>query len=365
MRIVTIVGARPQFVKAAALSVELRRHHEEILVHTGQHYDDNMSAQFFRELGIPAVDRHLNVGPSAPGAQTGRMLERLEGVLQELHPDAVLVFGDTNSTLAGALAAAKLEIPVAHVEAGMRTHSRHLPEEINRVVTDRVSSWLFAPSQTAVDHLAAEALRAGVFLVGDVMADCLRLFGPLAEQRSGLLQRLDLRPGGYAVATVHRHNTLSDPQSLAAVLETLGGLSLPVVLPLHPHTAAVLRRGNGDLAGGKGASLRVVPPLGYFDMIQLQRNARLILTDSGGLQKEAYYLGVPCVTLRHETEWVETVQSGWNRLVGTDPQAIRAAVEAAQTPPAAHPALYGDGHAAQRIAEILSRGLPASIPHPA
>jgi UDP-N-acetylglucosamine 2-epimerase len=362
MRVVTIVGARPQFVKAAALSVELRRQHEEILVHTGQHYDDNMSAQFFRELELPTVDCHLSVGPATPGAQTGRMLERLESVLEELQPNAVLVFGDTNSTLAGALAAAKQEVAVAHVEAGMRAHTRHLPEEINRVVTDRVSSWLFAPSQIAVDNLAAEGIRQGVFLVGDVMIDCLRHYAPLAAERSQLLQRLDLIPGEYAVATVHRAGTLNAPKRLAAVLETLAELPLPVVLPLHPHTAAVLRRCQAAPAEGTGRRLRVIPPLGYFDMLQLQRNARLILTDSGGMQKEAYYLRVPCVTLRDETEWVETVGAGWNRLAGTEREAIHSAVEASlASQPAAHPELYGDGHTARRIAKILSQGLPENV----
>lgn len=367
MRFVTIVGTRPQFVKAAALSRRLRARHEEILVHTGQHYDDNMSAVFFRELDLPPVDRHLGVGPGAQGAQTAAMLQRIEEVLQELRPDAVIVFGDTNSTLAGALAATKLQFPIAHVEAGMRSFARDMPEEINRVMTDHVSRWLFAPCAGAAKNLAAEGIREGVFVVGDIMADCLRHYGPLAEQRSQVLNRLGLGKGEYAVATIHRRRNLDSPERLASLLSALGRLPLTVVLPLHPHTAGVVRKyglaipqhADSGRANGlrHGHGLFAVEPQGYFDMIHLQRHARVVLTDSGGMQKEAYYLEVPCITLREETEWTETVEAGWNRLVGADERAIvRAVRECLQSRPAAHPDLYGDGCAGQRIVEILSRG---------
>jgi len=366
MRIATIVGARPQFVKAAALSVELRRRHEEILVHTGQHYDDNMSAVFFRELNLPPVDHHLNVGPGTHGAQTGRMLERIEQALVEIRPDAVIVFGDTDSTLAGALAAAKLAVPVAHVESGLRTYVRSMPEEINRVTTDHLSAWLFAPSAKAVEQLAAEGIRRGVFEVGDIMADCLRIFGPLARERSQVVSRLGFRQAEYAVATLHRSENIGCHTRLERLLATLHRLPLPVVLPLHPHTAArareygleqYLRDGSVESKG----RLICTEPLGYLDMIELERNAAVVLTDSGGLQKEAYYLGVPCVTLREETEWIETVEAGWNRLAGTAPDSIAAAVEAClQSRPAQRAPLYGDGRTAARISETLCRGLPGN-----
>lgn len=362
MRFVTIVGARPQFIKAAVLSAALRARHEEVLVHSGQHYDDNMSAIFFRELDLPPVDRHLGVGPGSQGAQTGAMLQRAEEVLLDVRPDALIVFGDTNSTLAGALAGAKLGIPVAHVEAGLRSFDRDMPEEINRVLTDHAAHWLFAPCEGAARQLAAEGIRQGVFVVGDIMADCLRRYGPLAEQRSQILARLRLEPGAYAVATIHRRCTLDAPQRLASVLAALSRLPLTVVLPLHPHTAGVLRQNGPELPTGARAGrqrLIVTEPLGYFDTIQLQRHARLVLTDSGGMQKEAYYLGVPCITLREETEWTETVAAGWNRLAGTDETAILAAVtDSLQQAPAAHPELYGDGRAAPRIVEILGAGTP-------
>lgn len=367
MRFVTIVGTRPQFIKAASLSAELRKSHEEQLVHTGQHYDDNMSAVFFHELGMAPADRYLAVGPGKHGAQTGKMLERIEAVLEEMRPDAVIVFGDTNSTLAGALAAAKLNIPVAHVEAGLRSFSRSMPEEVNRVLTDHVSRWLFAPSQAAMDHLAAEGIQEGVYLVGDIMADCLRRYGPLARERSQVLARLGLRPAEYAVATLHRRANITSAERLAALLGALGRLPLPVVLPLHPHTAAAIRQFGlegslsaaepGSNGGPRKGRLLSVEPLGYLDMIELERQAQVILTDSGGMQKEAYYLGIPCVTLREETEWSETVFSGWNRLTGADPEKIAAAVRHFQdSRPAVHPTLYGDGTTAARIGEILSQG---------
>ncbi len=364
MRFVTIVGARPQFIKAAPLSVELRRCHEEFLVHTGQHYDDNMSDVFFEELAIPAPWRHLGVGSGSHGQQTAAMLQRIEEALEEVRPDAVIVYGDTNSTLAGALAAAKMHIPVAHVEAGLRSFNRRMPEEINRVLTDHVSRWLFTPSQHSVTQLAAEGITKGVYDVGDIMADTVRLSAARARERSRILDRLGLRPREFCVATVHRAGNTDDPDRLAQVFEGLRRVPYPVILPLHPRTRAAAQRHRLEDRLDPEDSLRssaarsdllvAIEPLGYLDMLQLQQHAALVLTDSGGVQKEAYYLGVPCVTLRDETEWVETVACGWNRPVGVDPQRIVAAAgDYRDHPPGERPALYGDGHAARRIAEVL------------
>jgi UDP-N-acetylglucosamine 2-epimerase len=355
VRVVTVVGARPQFIKAAPLTRELRRHHEEILVHTGQHYDDNMSEVFFRELEIPAPDRHLGIGSGLHGAQTGAMLQAIEQVLNEVRPGAVIVYGDTNSTLAGALAAAKLHIPVAHVEAGLRSFNREMPEEVNRVLTDHISRWLFAPSHVAVRQLASEGITRGVYDVGDVMADCVRQFAPLALRRSQILARLGLKRGEYCVATSHRAGNTDTRERMAGLLEGLRRLARPVVFPMHPRTrAAVARHGLEHLVNGGSSKLMVLEPLGYLDMLQLQQNAAAILTDSGGVQKEAYYLGVPCVTLREETEWVETVETGWNRLAGTDPERIAVAVlELLDGPRRDHPMLYGDGSATVRITHYL------------
>lgn len=357
MQFLTVVGARPQFIKAALLSAELRKTHSECLVHTGQHYDDNMSDVFFRELDIPAPDRHLGVGSGPHGAQTGLMLARIEEILLESRPDVVIVYGDTNSTLAGALAAAKLHVPVAHVEAGLRSFNRRMPEEVNRVLTDHISRWCFAPSQTAVDNLAAEGVTRGVHDVGDIMADCVRCFAPRAKERSQVLERLRLSPGEYAVATVHRAENTDDPARLASILTALQRLRWPVVFPVHPRTRGAIQRHAVD-AGGSDAKegkprlerLRCIEPLGYLDMLQLQQHAAVVLTDSGGMQKEAYWLGVPCVTLRDETEWVETLATGWNRLVGADLAQIVEAAESVAQPDAPRPVLYGDGFAAARIA---------------
>ena len=355
MQFVTIVGARPQFIKAAPLSAELRKRHAEYLVHTGQHYDANMSDVFFDELNIPPPDRHLGVGSASHGAQTAAMLERIEQVLLEVRPHAVIIYGDTNSTVAGALAAAKLHVPVAHVEAGLRSFDRRMPEEINRVVADHLSSWLFAPSQVSVRQLAAEGITAGVHDVGDIMADSVRLFAPLARQSSKVLERLGLRPGEYFAATVHRAANTDDAERLGNILSGLGHVSRPVVLPLHPRTkAAVGRHKLESLLDDAKGRLIVTEALGYLDMLQLQQNAAAVLTDSGGIQKEAYWLKVPCITLRDETEWVETVQTGWNRLAGANQRQIISALECldpSRLP--GRPVLYGDGFTAQRIAGIL------------
>lgn len=343
-----MVGARPQFIKAAMVSRTLRRRHTEVLVHTGQHYNYEMSQVFFDELDIPAPDINLNVGSGSHGRQTGAMLGGLEEVLLAERPDWVLVYGDTNSTLAGALAAAKLHRPVAHVEAGLRSFNRAMPEEINRVVTDHLSNLLFCPSQTAVDHLAAEGVHQGVYLVGDVMAEALAFAAARARQRSNILARLELVEGSYLLATVHRPENTDDPARLSAILEAFDQVAEPVIFPVHPRT----RKAIQSLGYTPAPRVKLIEPVSYLDMTQLSQSARLILTDSGGLQKEAYWLGVPCLTLRDETEWVETVAVGWNRLVGAATEQIVQAVHSF-APPAAHPPLYGDGRTAEQIVPHL------------
>ncbi|ACL24866.1 non-hydrolyzing UDP-N-acetylglucosamine 2-epimerase [Chloroflexus aggregans] len=349
LNIVTIVGARPQFIKAAAISRALRTRHREVLVHTGQHYDANMSAIFFDELGIPPPDVNLAVGSAGHGAQTGAMLAKIEEVLLAEHPDWVLVYGDTNSTLAGALAAAKLRIPVAHVEAGLRSFNRAMPEEINRVLTDHISDLLLCPSQTAIDNLAREGITRGVMLVGDVMADALRLAVERADDSA--LAAFGVHPGSYALATVHRAENTDDPLRLQGILTGLTRLDMPVVFPVHPRT----RRAIAALGWMPPAHVHLIEPVGYLDMIALMRSSCVVLTDSGGIQKEAYWLGVPCITLRDETEWVETVEYGWNTLVGVDPERIVAAAHRPR-PTTPRPILYGDGHAAERCVAAIERG---------
>lgn len=357
--VVTVVGARPQFIKASVVSDALRVHGiSETLVHTGQHYDENMSAVFFEELGIPKPAHHLGIGSASHGAQTGRMLDAIEKVLVAERPDWVLVYGDTNSTLAGALAAAKLHVPVAHVEAGLRSFNRRMPEEVNRVLTDHCSDLLFAPTTTAVEHLRREGIpEERIDLVGDVMFDVALKFGDLARARSTALRDLGLHEGGYVLATIHRAENTDSPARLRAIVGGLARIadSMPVVLPLHPRTKAVLERDGLAAAMGK---VQVTAPLGYLDMVMLEKSARCIATDSGGVQKEAYFHSVPCVTLRDETEWVELVQSGWNRLVAPiDPSLIASAVlEAASSRPRGEKTLYGDGHAAEKIVARLARG---------
>jgi UDP-GlcNAc3NAcA epimerase len=349
VKVVSVVGARPQFIKASPLSRELRVRHHEILVHTGQHYDHGMSDVFFEELGMPAPDHHLGIGSGPHGAQTGAMLAAIETVLQKESPDAVIVYGDTNSTLAGALAGAKLH-PVAHVEAGLRSFNRRMPEEINRVLADHLSTWLFAPSEVSRQQLAQEGICQRVHVVGDIMVDALRLHGARAAACSEALARHGLRAGTYYLATVHRAENTDEASSLHRIFGVLGALDKPVILPLHPRTEKRVT----ELGIAIGPNVRVLAPQGYLDMLALQRGAACVLTDSGGLQKEAYYLRVPCVTLRDETEWVETVATGWNTLAGTDPERILAAVARRPDPDTPHPDLYGDGMTAQRIVEILS-----------
>jgi len=349
--ILTIVGARPQFIKAAPVSRELRRAAREILVHTGQHYDYGMSAVFFEELAIPEPDYNLGIGSGSHGQQTGQMLIAIEEVLLKERPDWVLVYGDTNSTLAGALAAVKLHIPVAHVEAGLRSFNRAMPEEHNRVLTDHAADLLLCPTQHAVELLTREGIIQGVYLTGDVMYDAFLHNAALAEQRSSILADLGLTPGSYHLATIHRPANTDDPAQLQSLLEVLATLGLPIVLPLHPRTRQQIEH-HALLPKSKIETLKFIPPVGYLDMLMLERHAARIFTDSGGVQKEAYMAGVPCITLREDTEWVETLDAGWNILVGADPDRIRAAARDF-TPPTERPALYGDGHASKRIAEIL------------
>ncbi len=352
MRIVTVIGNRPQFVKAAAVSRLLRERNEELLIHTGQHHDDELSRVFFEELGIPAPDRQLAIAGGTGTSQTARMLAALEPALEELAPDIVLVYGDTNSTLAGALAAAQHHIPVAHVEAGMRSFDRSMPEELNRVLTDHASDLLLCSTETAVENLQREAVAGAVHLVGDAMADVTLAFAPVAEERSRALEEHGVTPGEYLLATAHRAGNVDDPEQLERLVALLEALPLPTVLPPHPRTRARLESFALMERLAAAPRVKLVPPLGYLDFLTLTRNARAVVTDSGGVQKEAYLLGTPCVTLRGNTEWVETVESGWNVLVGLDADA---AVTAVQTPPpdGERPELYGGGHAGERICEVL------------
>ena len=352
MRVVTILGARPQFIKAGPVSQALREGgHGEHLIHTGQHYDYAMSQVFFEELGLPAPEVNLEVGSGGHGWQTGTMLLRIEEALLERRPDWVLVYGDTNSTLAGALAAVKLRIPVAHVEAGLRSFNRDMPEEHNRVLTDHCADLLLCPTPSAVDQLAREGIQSGVHLVGDPMFDAVLNNRERARGRSLPGGLDDLEAGGYLLATVHRPYNTDDPQVLRRIIEAFEEIGEPVVFPVHPRTRARLV----DVTGTSGLRyVRLVEPLGYLDLLRLLGDARLVLTDSGGVQKEAYFLGVPCVTLRPETEWRETVEAGWNVLVGADPARIKDAARSLRPPPE-RPALFGDGRAGQAIVAALTR----------
>ena len=320
----SIVGARPQFIKCAPLSRELRKVHQEILVHTGQHYDHDMSDVFFEELNIPKPDYNFGIGSGNHGEQTGKMLAEIEKVLIKEEPDIVLVYGDTNSTLAGALAAVKLHIRVAHVEAGLRSFDRSMPEEINRVLTDHISDILFCPSQTAVYNLSKEGITKGVHLVGDVMLDALEYNKKVAEKKSKIIEELGLEKKKYLVTTVHRPGNTDSIDNMKSIIEALGEIGMPVVFPVHPRTKKCLQE-YGLLKGMPG-NVRLIKPLGYLDMLMLIANAKKILTDSGGIQKEAYMLKVPCVTLRENTEWVETLERGWNVLVGGNKSNIIRAV---------------------------------------
>jgi UDP-GlcNAc3NAcA epimerase len=371
MKLLSIVGARPQFVKAAVVSAAIERHNsrakdstriEQKLIHTGQHYEHNLSGVFFDQLPLPTPDYHLGVGSGAHGAQTAAMLEGLEKVLLQEKPDMTVVYGDTNSTIAGALASAKMNIPVAHVEAGLRSFNRAMPEEMNRVATDHLSDLLLCPTDTAVKNLRREGILRGVALTGDVMLDAVQSFQPLAARRAELLNDLDVRPGGYALVTIHRAENTDDLKRLESLLGMLTQLGKPAVFPMHPRLRdRIAKQESGALRQLlEGArELRVIEPVSYLDMLLLETNARMILTDSGGVQKEAYFVGVPCLTLRDETEWIETLQNHWNRVVGTSPKKILPLAQSLWARNGANPKgepnlrQFGGGRAADRTVRAI------------
>lgn len=349
MKICTIIGARPEFIQSAPVSHALMASGwREVIVHTGQHYDHAMSGIFFEELQINRPTHNLGVGPASHGVQTGRMLIRLEAVLRAEQPDLILVYGDTNSTLAGALVATKLHIPVAHVEAGLRSFNRAMPEEHNRVLTDHIADLLFCPTRTAVRNLAAEGITRGVHEVGDVMCDMFLLTNQLAEEKVSPLEDLGLSPQSYYLVTLHRPYNVDLPGILANILSAFALLGSPVVFPAHPRTRKLIRKRKIALA----PNIRLIEPVGYLEMLVLEKYARVVLTDSGGIQKETYLNSVPCVTIRPETEWVETVETGWNTLAHPTSESILSAVNKPY-PPHMHPPLFGDGQAAQRIVSCI------------
>ena len=349
MRILSIVGARPEFIQAMPVSRAIRESHQEILVHTGQHYDYRMSQAFFDELDIPAPDYNLEVGSGSQAKQTAEIMIKLEEVLLKEKPDFMIMRGDTNSSIAAALVASKLNIPFAHVEAGERSFNRAMPEELNRLVADRLADLHFCVSQVAVNNLKVEGITESVHWVGDVMLDALLYTRPIARAKSNILEQLQLKARDYALVTIHRAANTNDPERLKRIISALNLVSEKVILPLHPRTQGVLSQLNIPIE----QHVQIIKPIGYFDMLTLEENARLIATDSGGVQREAYYMAIPCLTLRDETEWTATVETGWNKLVGADQKLI---VESwfNFVPPSNHPAIYGNGTAAQRIAETIN-----------
>lgn len=350
MKIVSVVGARPEFIQVWPLSVALCKSHKEILVHTGQHYDYEMSKLFFEELDLPEPVYNLEVGSGSHAKQTAEILVRFEEILFIERPDLVIVRGDTNSTLGGALAAAKLKIPVAHVEAGERSFNREMPEEINRIATDQLASHHFCASKGAVKNLAVEGIRDNVHWTGDVMYDAFLKMTPVAMGKSKVLEILGLNPKRYSLVTIHRAGNIDDPVRLGAILDILVEVGEAIIFPVHPRTRIAISKLDRRLS----SDVRLIDPVGYLDMLELERNARLIATDSGGVQREAYFHRIPCLTLRDETEWRETVETGWNRLVGVERETV---LEAWQmiTVPDEHPAIFGDGHAAETIAGLLEQ----------
>lgn len=356
-KVLTVIGNRPQFVKAAAVSAHLRERAEEILVHTGQHYDPELSDVFFEQLEMPAPDRELGVGSGRHAEQTAAIITQLEPLIGEIEPDALLVYGDTNSTLGGALVAAKASIPLVHIEAGMRSRDRAMPEEINRLVVDSLGDLLLCSTETAVRNLREEGLGSKAAITGDVMADIALAFGPVADERSDALARLGLEARGFSVATAHRPGNVDDPDRLGLVVDVLtkAAEAAPVVFPVHPRTRARLEE-IGALDGLSERGISAVEPLGYLDMTRLVRAARAVITDSGGVQKEAFLASVPCLTMRDETEWVETVEAGWNRLIGLKADAVAGALAELPAPGETSPAaeIYGAGQAGERAAAAIA-----------
>jgi UDP-N-acetylglucosamine 2-epimerase len=350
MKIISVVGARPEFIQATPVSRALRKKHQEILVHTGQHYDYLMSQTFFDELGIPSPDYNLEVGSGSHANQTAEIMIRFEELLLREQPDYVIVRGDTNSTLAGALVASKLHIPTVHIEAGERSFDRRMPEEINRLVADQLSSAFFCVSQTAVNQLAKEGITKNVFWVGDVMLDANISNRSLARLKSTILSTLDLAPGTYGLVTVHRAANTDDPARLSNIIWALSQVGETVIFPVHPRTLGALQKLEVEF----NHNIRLIEPVGYYDMMILEENSRIIATDSGGVQREAYFWGKPCLTLRDETEWTETVQVGWNKLVGVDVDCILSQWRTF-TPPPEQPPIFGDGTAGEKIANLLNQ----------
>ncbi|MCJ7445385.1 MAG: UDP-N-acetylglucosamine 2-epimerase (non-hydrolyzing) [Methanotrichaceae archaeon] len=351
MKVASIVGARPNFIKLSPVSRELRKKMDEIIIHTGQHYDYEMNKIFFDELGIPTPDFHLEVGSGFHGYQTGEMLKRIEKILIKEKPDVVLVFGDTNTTLAGAIAAAKLSLKVAHVEAGLRSFDRKMPEEVNRILVDHCSSLLFCPTETAELNLKKEGIIENVYLTGDVMVDAQRTCMIIAQDRSKIMDELSLMPKSYYLATVHRASNTDDPDNLRSIALALSKIG-NVIFPCHPRAEKRLK--ELELWDILNKNTRVIKPVGYLDMLILEKNALKIITDSGGVQKEAYLLGVPCITLREETEWIETVQDGWNVLVGANEEMITRMARVF-VPPGRYKNVFGLGDASQKIVKLIER----------
>ena len=363
MKLLTVIGARPQFIKAAPFSEEFRKNHQEILVHTGQHYDSNMSDVFFDELGIPKPDYNLRVGSGSHGKQTGRMLEGIEEIILKEKPDGLLVYGDTNSTLAGALAASKLHIPVYHVEAGLRSYNKLMPEEQNRILTDHISDLLLCPTQTAVENLKKEGITSGVIHTGDIMYDAVLRNIDISNRRYSNIRWIEelitdngdlpnLSINEYYLATIHRAENTDDPDKLYRIFKAFSQLDMPVLFPLHPRTKKLIKELDTDLS-----NIIIVQPVGYLLMLSLTANAYMVVTDSGGLQKEAYFLKTPCTTLRDQTEWVETLEKGWNVLSKTDVQEIKMKAKrkltCLQHP---QPNSFGDGNAALKICKAIING---------
>lgn len=348
MKIITVIGARPQFIKAAAVSNKLREKNEEVLIHTGQHYDENMSKIFFDELDIPYPDYNLSVGSGGHGKQTGEMLIKLEEIYDKERPDMVLVYGDTNSTLAGALVASKMLIPVVHIEAGLRSFNKIMPEEQNRIITDHLSSLLFAPTETAVRNLKNEGIIKNVYKVGDVMFDAVLHFGEVAKRKSEIIQHLHIENEAFVLATIHRAENTNNINRLRNIIEALNDSGKTVVLPLHPRTKKYIQ----DYGLSFHNNIKVINPIGYLDMLSLEKNCIKIVTDSGGVQKEAFFMHKPCITMREETEWVETVENDWNRIVGTDKEKILDEITNFQ-PRMPQKDIFGDGKSSEKICDII------------